>query len=144
MLSIHLLNRKRKLGQLGTLKQSILQLNTLPKSLRDCRGADFKQFKDFVSSTTGYQLKIDANAGLLVADLLPGLKHHDIHCISFTESIGSIIHYDLDEFSNSGVVRTDYSCDEAAIAEVWSRFFENHGGTMAERRVGRLARVSSA
>ena len=65
------------------------------------RNSDEFQLENFVVQTEIYAEKSFDVARQFIDDLSINVpRHHDIHCISFTGSLRSVIGYSLDEFAN--------------------------------------------
>jgi len=92
--------KKRKVSQ-QYLKENIKFLDTIPKEILKNSFESSKHFKSFVLQTDKYADASFSVARQFIDDISSKVRrHHDIHCISFTESIHGLIGYSLEEFAN--------------------------------------------
>lgn len=75
-------------------------MNEIPESILKNAFHDETEVIDFISFTDEYAKSSFHVARQFIDDLEFGHKHLDIHCISFSSSIKSLIGYSLEEFGN--------------------------------------------
>ena len=92
--------KKRKICQ-QYLKENLKFLDVIPKEILKNSFESTQHFKSFVLQTEKYAEASFSVARQFIDDISPNTRrHHDIHCISFTESIRGLIGYSLEEFAN--------------------------------------------
>lgn len=91
--------RKRIEAQLY-LKNNLKYLEDIPEELLTDLFSNATEFRNFITDNDDYMIKSFDIARQFIDDIQPGHKHQDIHCISYSSSIKSLIGYSIEEFAN--------------------------------------------
>ena len=99
--------KKRKLeSERNQLLNQLKFLDDVPEELMTKVFRDEDDFRNYVFRNDTYSEESFTVARQFIDDLQPGHKHHDIHCISFTASLKSLIGIVLKHFAISSWINS--------------------------------------